>query len=109
MVFPSLKTLIGTQNVQLIGLESLELISNRKVDGEKVDRQALRKKMRVIEKQMKKTFIWAGFVSPGKHSIFLYDYLEDKFYVKIIVVNAESTKTVDVSSRQNIQSNQILD
>ena len=44
---------------------------------------------------MKKTYIWSGYVSASKHSVFVYDPATDKLYLKIIVVEAKSNKIID--------------
>ena len=33
-------------------------------------------------------FVYAGFVKPGKHSVFVYEPVIDKFYQKVIVVQS---------------------
>lgn len=35
------------------------------------------------------TFCYAGFVSPGKHSIYLYDIETDTFWKKVIIVDVQ--------------------
>lgn len=37
-------------------------------------------------------FVYASFVKPGKHSVFVYDPVSDKFYQKVIVVQNQRTE-----------------
>ena len=39
---------------------------------------------------MKDKYVYTAHVPAGKHSIFVYDVLSNKFYYKIIVVNVKS-------------------
>ena len=52
-------------------------------------------------------YIYSGFISPGRHSVVIYNPLSDKFYLKNIIVQHRKSMIDQISKENTIQVSKI--
>lgn len=95
LVYPTIKAYLASINAQVVGQSAVQAL---KIDASPIDKHNHGEKdsrVKDLQQKINKIFIWSGKACHGKNSVFIFEPVSQKFYVRLLVVDPQPSRSAE--------------